>query len=352
MQYQQDESKVLAVYNERKEKVKKDYSMYPHTWTNTITIEQLLSQEPNYQEGDRDNDNTVSFSGRVLLKRSAGKKLFFYTIQSNNKTIQLAGDKRQYFNDNFLKDNRGIMRGDIVGVEGYMGKTHKGELSIFFNKIVILAPCLHPLPKSFFGVTDTNLRYRSRYLDMMINNSTTDIFIKRSQVINKIRSYMINNNFIEVETPVLQNLFGGASAKPFTTFHNDLKQDMYMRIAPELYLKKLVVGGIDRVFEIGKQFRNEAIDMTHNPEFTSMEFYMAYADYNVLMKMTEEMLSGLLLSINGNYKINYTDRHNKEWNIDFTPPFKKLDLVKDLEVELKETIPINESEEVISLDTM
>ena len=347
MQYQQSESTNQAMYDKRKENIKNDYSLYPHTWSNTITIEDLLSQESNYHEGDRDINNQVSFSGRVLLKRSAGKKLFFYTIKSNNKTIQLAGDKRQYYNDDFLKDNRSILRGDIVGIEGYIGKTHKGQLSIFFKKIKILAPCLHPLPKSFFGVTDINLRYRSRYLDMMINDSTNNIFIKRSQVISQIRDYMLENNFIEIETPILQNLFGGASAKPFRTYHNDLKQDMYMRIAPELYLKKLVVGGIDRVFEIGKQFRNETIDMTHNPEFTSIEFYMAYADYNILMKMTEDMLSKIIRNTTGSFIINYTDRHKKNWDIDFCPPFAKLDLVKDLEIELKEIIPINESSDIM-----
>ena len=221
------------------------------------------------------------------------------------------------------------------------------EKLIFFKKILILTPCLHPLSKSYVGITDTNLRYRSRYLDMMINNQTNMIFIKRSQVINWLRAYMVKNNFVEVETPVLQNQFGGASAKPFKTYHNSLKQDMYMRIAPELYLKKLVVGGLDRVFEIGKQFRNESVDMTHNPEFTSMEFYMAYSDYYTLMEMTEHMLSSLVKSINNNITLKYTDRFSKEWDIDFTPPFQKLDLVKDLEKELGESIPLDEEDDIM-----
>lgn len=214
--------------------------------------------------------NKIKFSGRVVLKRCAGKKLFFYNIKSNNMMIQIAGDKKSYINDNFLTENKKIMRGDIVGIDGYLGKTHKGELTIFFNYIMILSPCLNPIPKSFYGITDVNLRYRSRYLDMIVNDETNKIFKTRSHIINNIRNYMIENNFIEIETPTLMNQFGGASARPFKTFHNDLKQDMYLRIAPELYLKKLVVGGIDRVFEIGKQFRNELIDTTHNPEFTSM----------------------------------------------------------------------------------
>ena len=347
MQKQVDEDKILAIYQERKKNTIDDYSMYPHSWKNNININELLLLEQNYQSGDRDKDLNISFSGRIMLKRSAGKKLFFYTISSNNKTIQIAGDKREYYNDCFLADNKKIMRGDIVGVEGYLGKTHKGELTIFFKKIIILTPCLHPLSKSFVGISDTNLRYRSRYLDMMINNNTNMIFIKRSQIINWLRGYMVKNNFVEVETPVLQNQFGGASAKPFKTYHNSLKQDMYMRIAPELYLKKLIVGGLDRVFEIGKQFRNESVDMTHNPEFTSMEFYMAYADYYNLMEMTEHMLSSLVKSINDSMILKYTDRFSKEWEIDFTPPYQKIDLVKDLEKELDESIPLEEDDDVM-----
>lgn len=344
---QLDENQLIQAYNARKENTIRDYTMYPHNWINSISIDDLLVMDENYNAGDRDKDFTVSFAGRVMLKRCAGKKLFFYTITTNNKTIQLAGDKREYIDDDFIKDNRSIMRGDIVGVLGYIGKTHKGELSIFFNKIKVLTPCLHPIPKSFYGITDTNIRYRSRYLDMMVNPSSTDVFIKRSRIINMIRTYLLEKDFVEIETPVLMNLFGGASAKPFKTFHNDMKQEMYMRIAPEIYLKKLVVGGIDRVFEIGKQFRNESVDMTHNPEFTSMEFYMAYADYYHLMKMTEEMLSSIVSDINGNYIVNYTDRHDKKWMIDFQPPFNKLDLVKDLGIELNAEIPINESDDIM-----
>ena len=202
------------------------------------------------------------------------------------------------------------------------------------------------LPNEHFGVVDKEIRYGQRYLDLMINNDIRNIFITRSQVTSYLRRFLEDRNFIEVETPVLINKVGGATAKPFKTFHNAMKQEMSLRIAPELYLKQLVIGGLDRVFEIGKQFRNESIDLTHNPEFTSCEFYMAGADYNDLMKITEEFMSGLCHKIHGKYEIDYQGT-----KINFAPPYRTIDMMSELRTILREKLNDYEFEFPIDLSS-
>ena len=178
-----------------------------------------------------------------------------------------------------------IKRGDIVGVSGFPGKSKTGQLSIFPRKMQLLSPCLHMLPMGYTGLKNQEVRYRQRYLDLILNTETRRVFQIRAQIINYIRRYLDMRGFLEVETPMMNLIAGGATAKPFITHHNDLKLDMFMRIAPELYLKQLVIGGLERVYEIGRQFRNEGIDLTHNPEFSTCEFYMAYADYHDLLNV-------------------------------------------------------------------
>jgi len=253
----------------------------------------------------------------VITLRPMGKALFAHLQDATGKLqIYLRQD---IMGEASFKDFEEIVDpGDLLGVRGRLFRTNTGELTVEVKEWVLLAKSLHPLPEKWHGLKDVEVRYRQRYLDLIANEHARRVFFLRSRLISEIRRFLDSKGFLEVETPILQPIASGANAKPFITYHNYLEQNLYLRIAPELYLKRLIVGGINRVYELGKNFRNEGVDTTHNPEFTMLEFYCAYWDYKDLMVFTEELFSYLLNQLVGGLKITYQGK-----GLDFTPPFKR-----------------------------
>lgn len=282
-------------------------------------LEKYSSSEAELPEGEE-----FSAAGRILAKREFGKTAFL-TIRDRSGIIQVYIKKALLSEEEFevytLTDV-----GDFIGVKGTLFRTKTGELTIRALQYRLLTKALRDLPEKFHGLKDVEIRYRQRYLDLIVNNDVKEVFIKRSRIIKEIRDFFTNYGFVEVETPMMHSLVGGAAAKPFITHHNALDMQLYLRIAPELYLKRLVVGGIERVFELNRNFRNEGVDTKHNPEFTMIEWYMAYADYHTLMDMIEELITTISQKINNTLQIQFGDL-----NIDLQRPWARLTMAEAIE---------------------
>ena len=259
----------------------------------------------------------IRVAGRIVAIRRMGKASFFH-LQDRRQRLQV------YIQQNAVGEEtyglfRGLDVGDIVGVEGHLFRTRTKELTLEARQIRLLAKCLRPLPEKWHGLADVEARYRQRYLDLMVNPQARELFEKRSRIVRSLRRFFEERDFLEVETPMMQAIPGGATARPFITHHNTLDMDLYLRVAPELFLKRLVVGGFERVFELNRNFRNEGISVRHNPEFTMVEFYQAYATFEDLMELTEELFVGLAKEVCGGLQITYGDHR-----IDLTPPWARL----------------------------
>ena len=278
---------------------------YPNTFKRTHYAQDLqtafegISKQEIEEKAANGDKTQVNVAGRVMLNRGS-----FLVIQDMTARIQLYVARKE-LDDETRALIKGLDLGDIVGVSGYIGRSGKGDLYVHIEQIELLTKALRPMPNKFHGLADVEARYRNRHLDLMTNETTRDTFVVRSQVISGIRQFMLAERFMEVETPMMHPIPGGAVARPFETHHNALDMPLYLRIAPELYLKRLVVGGFERVFEINRSFRNEGVSTRHNPEFTMIEFYQAYADYHDLMDLTERLFSTLSTDILGTTEITY-----------------------------------------------
>jgi len=300
-----------STYQLRRDKLKQIEALgqesYPHKFAFTHTIPEILARysETTSEQLERERIE-VQVAGRLMSIRGQGKAGFAH-LQQAGKHLQIYV-KLDAVGEKAFQLYKLLDLGDMIGVSGYLFRTRTNELSVHVERITFLAKDLLPLPEKYHGLSDVELRYRQRYVDLTMSPEVREVFVARSKVVKAIRSFLDARGYIEVETPMMQPIAGGAAARPFVTHHNTLDIDLYLRIAPELYLKRLVVGGLDRVYEINRNFRNEGISTQHNPEFTMLEFYQAYADYHDLMSLTEELLASVAREVNGSTILSYQGR--------------------------------------------
>lgn len=315
------EEDINAIVAQRKEKLaamREKGNAFPNDFRRDTTSQPLhVEYDDKPAEYFDENKIEVACAGRIVLRRIMGKASFI-SIQDMSGKIQ-AYLRRDDLPEGVYADFKHWDMGDIVGVKGTLFKTKTGELSIRATELRLLTKSLRPLPEKFHGLTDQEMRYRQRYLDLIVNDKSRQTFIARTKTVNAIRDFLNKRDFLEVETPMMQPMAGGAAARPFVTKHNALDMQLFLRIAPELYLKRLVVGGFERVYEINRSFRNEGISTRHNPEFTMLEFYWAYADYNDLMDLTEEMLREVAEAVTGS-----TTLESHGHTIDFNKSFDRM----------------------------
>ncbi|NJM17402.1 MAG: lysine--tRNA ligase [Richelia sp. SM1_7_0] len=306
---------------------------YAYSWEITHHAAELQEKFADLANGEEVADIEVAIAGRIMARRVMGK-LAFFTLQDETGTIQLYLEKKRISESMPDVDAAAFQNlkqltdiGDILGAKGTIKRTEKGELSVYVRQYAVLTKSLLPLPDKWHGLTDITKRYRQRYVDLIVNPEVRQTFRRRALITAGIRRYLDERGFIEIETPVMQSEAGGADARPFITYHNTLEMQLYLRIATELHLKRLIVGGFEKVFELGRIFRNEGISTRHNPEFTSIELYQAYADYNDMMDLTEGIITTVSEEVIGTLKINYQGTE-----VDLTPPWKRAtmhDLVKE-----------------------
>ncbi len=318
-QTQADENELIAQRRAKLAQLREQGNPFPNDFRRSV-----LAAELHAEYGDKSNEELeqnpvrVAVAGRMMTRRIMGKASFAH-LQDMSGQIQLYVTRdalpEGVYNQQFKKWDIG----DIIGAEGVLFRTKAGELSVKVDHIRLLTKSVRPLPEKFHGLADQETRYRQRYLDLIMNEQARRTFVLRSKIISYIRHYLTERGFLEVETPMMQAIPGGATARPFTTYHNALDMDLFLRIAPELYLKRLVVGGFEKVFEINRNFRNEGLSTRHNPEFTMLEFYQAYADYHDLMDITEDMLRGLARELLGDTVIDYQGER-----YDFGKPFARM----------------------------